>query len=276
MNSITQKQLTNTAFNCSFCNYQSNLNLKECPGCGRVERVSKPTINQSGKAIELQIQEQVNIGSKAQSTFTTQVAENCVYKCRRCYYQTRKSFRECPECGRLDSAEIVFLAPESNVDKAKNQNFQKKRKLSQTTYPLIFENSHIFNAVIFSILFLVCGAAVLQTTIIIILLFLIGTAMFSLYILKFYCLYVAVSQDGVAQKHLFGGWEVSWSQITGWNEFAAGEGGRSICFRTGANVYKISPDILSKHSRFELVKERFEDNCGMPLEKSNRVGGIWW
>jgi hypothetical protein len=107
------------------------------------------------------------------------------------------------------------------------------------------------------------------------LIYLLSMAIITLYLLLNYCLSVTVGIDGIAQKNLFGGWKASWSEITGWNEYAVGDGKTSICFRTGANVYRISPDILNP-GRVKKIKEYFEEYCGEPLQGSDRIRGWLW
>lgn len=274
MNSIMREQSSNTVFTCAFCRYQSQLDLRECPGCGRVKRVSDPKVIQLGEVFGAQPQNRKNTNSKMPQAFPLQEPKNYYYECERCHYRKPKHLRECPECGRIGSAKKVFLAPESSADKANNQNLEKRKRAIEAASPLIFENSHVFNAVMYSILVIFCGAFVIQTSLFIILLYLVGISMLILLCLISYCMHVAVNKDGIAQKKLFGGWEVSWSEITGWNEIALGEGVTSICFRTETDIYKISGDILSNPWRFELVKQRFEWHCGEPLEGPNRIGGI--
>lgn len=273
MNSITQKQFTNIAFNCSFCSYQSKLDLKECPGCGRVKRVSKQTINQSGRAVDLQYQNREIISFNTPLNPTTQEPKNFYYECTHCHYRKPKYLRECPECGRIDSTKKVFLASESGADKANNQNLEKRKRLIEAASPLIFENAHIRNAVAVSLVLFI-GVFLIHASLSIMLIYFVSMALFILFSLIFYCMHVALNKDVIAQKNLLGGWEVSWSQITGWNEIALGEGITSICFRTETDIYKISGQVLSNPRCFEFVKERFEWHCGDPLEGSNRIGGI--
>jgi hypothetical protein len=273
MNSIAEEQISKIIFNCSFCNYQSRLDLTECPECGRLRRVSAPQFDHRRGAVGYQLKHRENIGSGV-SLFTSEpqaAAVTYVYECEHCHYQTRNCLFECPDCGRLKFAKII--APESNAGKANNQDLHKKRKTRQLANRIIFENSHIFNVVILCALLF--PAYFFRSLISAMLIYLLSMAVITFFCLFTYGLSVTIGIDGIAQKKIFSDWEVSWSEITGWNEFALGDGKSSICFRTGANVYKISPDLLNP-ARVEKIKEYFEEYCGAPLQGSNRIGGLWW
>jgi hypothetical protein len=274
MNSITQKQSSKILFNCLFCGYQSRLELEECPDCGRIKRDSKPGLKHSGARRELQYQSAANSKLNAPMTGEPPATKSCVYECEHCQYQSRNYLHECPECGRLKFAKITALAASGfSVDNGSNQNFYKRRKTRQLANRVIFENSHVFYAIILCAL--TFPAYLFRSELSAMLIYLLSMAIISLYLLLNYCISVTVSIDGIAQKNLFGGWEVSWSEIAGWNEFAVGDGKSSICFRTGANVYKINADILNP-GRVKKIKEYFEEYCGEPLQGSDRIGGWWW
>ena len=255
MNLITQEQLSIILFNCSFCNYQSKLDLRECPECGRINDAPKSKINKRERA-----------------TLAPQ-AKSRVYQCEHCQYQTRNPLWECPECGRLKFAKITASASGSNDDGVNDKNLYKRRKTRKLANRIIFENSHILYAI--SLCLLIFPAYFFRSSVRMMLIYLFSMAIITLIFLLKYCWSVTISIDGIAQKNLFGGWKANWSDITGWNEFAVGDGKTSICFRTGANVYRISADILNPN-RVEKIKEYFEEYCGEPLEGSDRIGGLWW
>ncbi len=82
---------------------------------------------------------------------------------------------------------------------------------------------------------------------------------------------VAVSRLGVSQDSILRSWDVAWRDITGWNEVVIEKRvKRTIWFRTGATIYKISPDFFIVND-LEIFKTYFEKHCGKPLEGENRL-----
>jgi hypothetical protein len=270
MNLITQEQLSITVFNCSFCNYQTNLDLRECPECGRIKDALKPKINKGERAVEQQLKQPKSTDFSSPITLTPQ-AESSVYECENCQYRTRNPLWECPECGRLKFAKII--ASGSNDDEVNDQKLYTRRKTRPLANKIIFENYHVFYVIVLCAL--TFPAYFFRSELSLMLIYLLSMVVMTLYFLLNYCLSVTVGIDGISQKNLFGGWNASWSEITGWNEYAVGDGKTSICFRTGANVYRISPDILNP-GRVKKIKEYFEEYCGEPVQGSDRIRGWLW
>lgn len=91
-----QTQSSKFIFNCAFCHYESTLDLKECPECGRLSRDKKPAAGKARAFPAFRFQDQAPVDFNAAPTF----AENRVYECGHCRYQTTNKLAECPECGR--------------------------------------------------------------------------------------------------------------------------------------------------------------------------------
>lgn len=81
---------------------------------------------------------------------------------------------------------------------------------------------------------------------------------------------VMVSSIGISQNAVFGAWDVRWNQIKGWNVVSLGNNKTTIWFRTGANVYRIRPEVFRKNE-LENLKAYFEKYCGQQLEGESRL-----
>ena len=105
-----------------------------------------------------------------------------------------------------------------------------------------------------------------------ILLFLTGFIVPVLAIL-FCPLNLTISRLGISKKSILRSWNFGWNDITGWNVVYVLNKSRSrptIWFRTGANIYKISPDLL-KDGDIEYLKAYFERDCGQQTEGDSRL-----
>lgn len=100
MNALTQ-QFSTAVFNCEFCKYQSKLDLRECPECGRVKKSAKISTRQSAESEKIQTQTAANVPFGT-PYFCEPSAASYIFECANCRYQSRNAFlHECPECGRL-------------------------------------------------------------------------------------------------------------------------------------------------------------------------------
>lgn len=99
MNFTTQNQFPEFIFNCAFCHYRSNLDLQECPECGRLSRNNK-SAGEIRPVAAPPLQNQAPLEFNAVAPFVPAPAEIFVYECGRCRYQTLNKLTECPECGR--------------------------------------------------------------------------------------------------------------------------------------------------------------------------------
>jgi len=100
MKFTTQHQFSEFIFNCAFCHYRSNLDLKECPECGRLSRNNKSAAGETRPISAPPFQNQAPLGFNAVALPAPASAEIFVYECGRCRYQTLNKLAECPECGR--------------------------------------------------------------------------------------------------------------------------------------------------------------------------------
>ena len=83
---------------------------------------------------------------------------------------------------------------------------------------------------------------------------------------------ITVSRLGISKKSILRSWDVGWIMITGWSVVHVWSRSRSrptIWFRTGAKVYKISPELL-KDGEIEYLKAYFEKYCGKETEGDSR------
>lgn len=114
---MTKSQSPKMLFNCEFCNYQSNLNLRECPNCGKVNNKNTETTGLSN----FEAEKQQNLTSKNQSSqFNSSKkmpSKKLIYTCQKCRYQTPNALPECPECGNRN-----FSQTEVSIKSAGKQN----------------------------------------------------------------------------------------------------------------------------------------------------------
>lgn len=137
---------------------------------------------------------------------------------------------------------------------------------------MIFKNTKLFILSIFP--FLMGGGVYLYFEIPLagVLVFLTGLVLL-LYAILFTPLSVTLSRLGIAKHSILKSWNFGWNDITGWNVVYVLNKSRSrptIWFRTGANIYKISPDLL-KDGDIEYLKAYFERYCGQQTEGDSRL-----
>lgn len=104
-----------------------------------------------------------------------------------------------------------------------------------------------------------------------ILIFLTGL-IFPVFAILFSPLNVTISRLGISKKSILRSWNFGWNDIKGWNVVYVWSKSRSrptIWFRTGANIYKISPDLL-KDGEIDILKAYFEKYCGKETEGESR------
>lgn len=142
---------------------------------------------------------------------------------------------------------------------------------------MIFKNTPILNSLVFII---IMGVAVYvyfyigNGTYPAIFIFLGGVAAL-VYLLLFNPFSITVGRIGITQNSVFRAWNFRWNEIKGWNIVSLGDGKRTIWFRTGANIYRISPDIFRgvfRENDVEKLGAYFEKYCGKQLEGDDRLG----
>lgn len=102
MNYETRKQLLAMRFSCALCGYGSKLDLRECPGCGRLK---SDEIRKTG-APEKAARPAAIDGVFESFANALPIAESYLFVCEQCRYQTRRQIGECPECGRRKFAKF--------------------------------------------------------------------------------------------------------------------------------------------------------------------------
>lgn len=140
---------------------------------------------------------------------------------------------------------------------------------------MIFKNTAIF--ILTSVLFIfIMGGAIYcyfkinNGTVPAILIFLPGLLLLG-YMVLWNPFSITASRMGITQNSILGAWNFKWNRIKGWNIVNFGDGKRTIWFRTGANIYKITPDIFRKND-VENLAAYFEKYCGKSLEGDDRLG----
>lgn len=128
--------MSNIIFNCKFCNYQSRYDLKECPGCGRINRAWKPAVKHQSGSVQLQFQTPLNIELTTPWSLEPQAAtlESSVYECEICRHQTSNFLHKCPECVREK-----FVKTVSSAEAAPVTNSQSRRKDKRSGWETVLD-----------------------------------------------------------------------------------------------------------------------------------------
>jgi RNA polymerase subunit RPABC4/transcription elongation factor Spt4 len=111
---MKENRSSKTSFVCGFCKYQSNLDLRECPECGR-------TAKQNSEMIAPSVIPAVKPPSR-----------RLIYTCEKCRYQTSNILSECPECGNRNFYQTeVLIKPNKKQNKAPKTDVEQVGKFVQ-------------------------------------------------------------------------------------------------------------------------------------------------
>lgn len=129
MRKSTNKNSTFINFICDFCGYDSSLDLRECPGCGRIRRKPKTSNKSGGEPVYAAKRNALHL--EAATPFSAQLSTpvTFIFECQHCRYQTPTEIFECPECGRCKFSSFASVfAGANNPDAEPDQRGDKPPK----------------------------------------------------------------------------------------------------------------------------------------------------